>query len=204
MTPKLLINIDDLLRRRTVESERIEYKEGWNPEVVLSFPGPDRSIRLADLQAGKAVSRRYRNRRIGEFLKELDLTEGRSTGVPKILRVMNANASPTPVFETDEDRRYFLIRLPIHEGFVETEKTTLQVTPEVRRLLTMLHGEMGRSELMVVLGLKEEKHFREYYQQAAIQQGLIEMTVPDKPKSRLQKYRLTELGKQVLSMKNTK
>ncbi|MCK4303732.1 MAG: hypothetical protein KAY24_05800 [Candidatus Eisenbacteria sp.] len=28
---------------------------------------------------GHAVSRRYRNRRIGEFLKELDLTEGRST-----------------------------------------------------------------------------------------------------------------------------
>ena len=194
--------------------EPIEIRIDAKELVVLSFPGPDRSIRLADLQAGKAVSRRYRNRRIGEFLKELDLTEGRSTGVPKILRVMNANASPTPVFETDEDRSYFLIRLPIHEGFVETEKTTPQVTPksprshpevtpevtpEVRRLLTMLHGEMGRSELMVVLGLKDEKHFREYYQQAAIQQGLIEMTVPDKPKSRLQKYRLTELGKKLLS-----
>ena len=44
--------------------------------VILSFPGPDRSIRLDDLAAGRAVSRRYRNRRIGEFLKELDLTEG--------------------------------------------------------------------------------------------------------------------------------
>lgn len=31
----LPININDLLRRRTVESERIEYKAGWNPEVVL-------------------------------------------------------------------------------------------------------------------------------------------------------------------------
>ena len=38
---------------------------------MLSFPGPDRSIRLADFTAGRAVSRRYRNRRIGEFLKEL-------------------------------------------------------------------------------------------------------------------------------------
>ena len=60
---------------------------------MLSFPGPDRSIQLKDLQAGHAVSRRYRNRRIGEFLKELDLTEGRSTGIPKILRVMKANDS---------------------------------------------------------------------------------------------------------------
>ena len=27
-------------------------------------------------------SRRFRNRRLGEFLKELDLTEGRATGIP--------------------------------------------------------------------------------------------------------------------------
>lgn len=35
MTVKLPINIEDLLHRRTVESERIEYKEGWNPESIL-------------------------------------------------------------------------------------------------------------------------------------------------------------------------
>ncbi len=35
MTTKLPININDLLHRRAVESERIEYKEGWNPEVIL-------------------------------------------------------------------------------------------------------------------------------------------------------------------------
>ena len=57
---------------------------------------------------------RYRNRRIGEFLKELDLAEDRSTGIPKILRVMAENRSPGPEFETDEDRLSFLIRLPVH------------------------------------------------------------------------------------------
>jgi len=46
------------------------------------------------------------NRRIGEFLKELDLTEGRSTGIPKILKVMKENGSP-PEFETDEDHTSF-------------------------------------------------------------------------------------------------
>lgn len=35
ITFKLPINIDDLLYQRTVESERIEYKEGWNPESIL-------------------------------------------------------------------------------------------------------------------------------------------------------------------------
>jgi len=44
--------------------------------IVLSYPDPDRSVNMKDLIAGKAVSRRYRNRRIGELFKELDLTEG--------------------------------------------------------------------------------------------------------------------------------
>ena len=50
------------------------------------------------------MSRRYRNRnrRIGEFLKELDLSEGRSTGVPKILKAMTANGSTSPILETDD------------------------------------------------------------------------------------------------------
>ena len=89
--------------------------------VVLSFPGADRSVRMADLQQGRAISRRYRNRRIGEFLKELDLAEGRSTGVPKILRAMRNNGSPSPIFETDDDRTWFLARLPVHAGFSGTE-----------------------------------------------------------------------------------
>jgi ATP-dependent DNA helicase RecG len=94
--------------------EPIEVRISPEELVVLSFPGPERSIRMADLRAGKAVSRRYRNRRIGDFLKELDLTEGRSTGISKILKVMKENGSPPPEFETDDERSYFLIRLPAH------------------------------------------------------------------------------------------
>ncbi|MFM7227133.1 MAG: helix-turn-helix domain-containing protein, partial [Betaproteobacteria bacterium] len=35
MSAKLPINIADLLRQRTVESERIEYKTGWNPDAII-------------------------------------------------------------------------------------------------------------------------------------------------------------------------
>jgi ATP-dependent DNA helicase RecG len=113
--------------------EPIEIRITPEDLVVLSFPGPDRSIRMADLKKGKAVSRRYRNRRIGEFLKELDLTEGRSTGISKILKVMKGNHSPAPEFETDDDRTYFLIRLPVHPGTVSVESgqmDTTETTPE--------------------------------------------------------------------------
>ena len=80
-----------------------------------------------------------------------------------------------------------------------TPPVTPEVTPEVTRLLNVLTGAMGRTEIMTTLGLKDEKHFRERYQQAAVAAGLVEMTIPGKPKSRLQQYRLTPAGKALLA-----
>ena len=85
---------------------------------ILSHPGTDRSISMEGLKNYRAVSRRYRNCRIGEFLKELHLTEGRNTGFQKIIRALKANGSPMPVFETDDDRTYFLTTIPIHPDFL--------------------------------------------------------------------------------------
>ena len=56
--------------------EPVEIRIMHDELVVLSYPGPDRSVRLEQLRAGKAMPRRYRNRRIGEFLKELEFTGG--------------------------------------------------------------------------------------------------------------------------------
>ena len=65
----------------------------------------------------RVSNRRYRNRRIGDFLKELHLTEGRNNGFKKIIDALEANGSPKPEFETDEDRSYSITRLFVHEGF---------------------------------------------------------------------------------------
>ena len=59
---------------------------------------------------------------LGDFLKELHLTEGRCTGVPKIHKAMEANGSPPAIFETDDECHYFLTILPIHPE--ATKKTT--------------------------------------------------------------------------------
>ena len=65
------------------------------------------------------LTNHYRNRRIGDFLKELHLTVGRNTGFKKMLDALEANGSPKPEFETDEDRSYFITRLFIHEEFTK-------------------------------------------------------------------------------------
>jgi Fic family protein len=77
---------------------------------------------------------------------------------------------------------------------LSTPGVTPEVTPEVRKMLSIMKGEMTRKKIQQILGLKDEKHFRTAYQQPAIAAGLIEMTVPDKPNSRLQKYRITPQG----------
>ncbi len=72
-----------------------------------------------------------------------------------------------------------------------------QVTPQVKRLLTALDGEMDRAALQAALDLTDRKSFRERYLHPALEAGLIEMTRPDKPNSRLQRYCLTALGLEV-------
>jgi len=57
---------------------------------------------------------------------------------------------------------------------------------------------MSREQLQGVLGLKDRKSFRERYLVPALSEGLIEMTLPDKPNSSLQKYFLTGSGKHLL------
>ena len=76
-------------------------------------------------------------------------------------------------------------------------EVTGEVTGEVACLLAVINGPMKRQEIQDALGLKHEDHFREAYLIPALHAGLIEMTIPDKPRSRLQKYRLTRTGSTV-------
>lgn len=87
---------------------------------IISFPGIDRSVPMDVIKRGERFRTRvYRNRRLGEFLKELHLSEGHSTGVPTIQDELAKNGSPRAVFETDEDRRGLCVRIPIHPDFLK-------------------------------------------------------------------------------------
>lgn len=187
---------------------------------VLSYPGPDRSVRIEDLRAGRAVSRRYRNRRIGEFLKELNLAEGRSTGIPKILKAMSENGSPAPVFETDEDRGYFLIRFPAHPSSApgKTGKASgghgahdgahdeahdisaIDLSVTERRILSVCgEGPRKASELLGALGYKSRTGNFKRSLNRLLDSRILERTLGNAPRSRNQRYRLTALGEKILT-----
>lgn len=81
-----------------------------------------------------------------------------------------------------------------------TPQVSPQVTPQVAALLAALHDPMTREQLQAVLGLTDRKSFRERYLRPALDAGWIEMTIPEKPRSRMQKYRLSATGSTLRGM----
>jgi ATP-dependent DNA helicase RecG len=90
-----------------------------------------------------------------------------------------------------------------HEAPV-TPHVTPHVTPQVERLLMVLQGAMDRDELQAALDLKDRKSFRERYLRPALKAGFIRMTIPAKPTSRQQRYRLAPAGKAHLAARRRK
>ena len=85
---------------------------------IISYPGPVHGIKPEHLLEGRQVPPvPARNRRIGEFLKDLKLAEGRLSGVPKVFHAMRQNGSPLPIFDFDDGRSYFRATLPAHPEY---------------------------------------------------------------------------------------
>jgi ATP-dependent DNA helicase RecG len=106
---------------RSYDGEREPTKVYLYPDrmEITSYPGPMPGLNIRDFEEGRSLPPvPNRNRRIGEFLKDLRLAEGRGTGIPKIKRKMRENQSPAPKFDFDETRTYFRVTLPAHPQFV--------------------------------------------------------------------------------------
>jgi ATP-dependent DNA helicase RecG len=133
----------------------IEVRIEPNSIVVYSLAGPMPPITNDDLKKEKIVARNYRNRRIGDFLKELELTEGRSTGFPKIYRAMRNNGSPDPIFETDANNQFFLAQLPIHPAFVG-DNVAKDVIKELSERQKVILGLMRENDRISAIELSQK------------------------------------------------
>ena len=162
---------------------------------VLTFPGPLPPVSKEMLKQRRIIARNYRNRRVGDFLKELNLTEGRSTGFPTIYDSMHENGSPKPIFETDDDFGYFLVILPIHPLFLEAAPV---LNKEASKILQFCITAKKRSEILEKIGLSN--HPKNYNTHIAplFDSGLLTYTIPDKPRSSIQKYITTAYGTQMI------
>lgn len=74
-------------------------------------------------------------------------------------------------------------------------------TPQVQSVLQAARRESTREALQQAAGIRDRKHFRRAILKPLIESGLLEMTLPDKPRSSKQRYRLTEAGQAYLKEK---
>lgn len=234
------------------EESPIEVQVFPDQITILSYPGPMPPITNTDLQQRRVVSRAYRNRRIGDFLKEIDLTEGKSTGFPIIRDAMAGNGNPEPVFYTDKDQILFLVTLPCHSEIQGTmigamtgtmislaDATAMLVNiidivginkvleyditdalPAIRDRFNTIKGTMigamtgtkllalidymvqdrKKEDILSFLGLTNKTENFNRYIKPLIELGWLEWTIPEKPKSKRQKYKLTLKGRKLLKV----
>ena|GEM_PF-1665756 len=120
------------------------------------------------------------------IVKRLEHQHPNTLNFSKRLFDQSANNLPAPVWQSDPALG---VRVTFQTG---------EVTEKVMRLLHVMTDSMKRSEIQHHLGLKHEEHFRRAYLLPAMEAALLEMTIPDKPRSRLQQYRPTRKGLQFL------
>jgi predicted HTH transcriptional regulator len=78
---------------------------------------------------------------------------------------------------------------------IASEQVTPQVAAQVAKTLQAADHPSSRESLQDMMGIKDREHFRRTYLDPLLRAGWLERTIPGKPTSRLQKYRLTEKGR---------
>jgi ATP-dependent DNA helicase RecG len=173
----------------------------------MQCPGPEAYIDMEKFERGEAHSRRYRNRRIGEFLKDIDLSEKQNTGIKKILNQLAENGSPPPEFETNAERNYLITTIRIHDGFIDqTSDLSLNgmsdklsdkpdvsenMTPE-KEMLSLISNQTASGEWLTTRQVaemigKSQATVRRYFQKL-VEAGFVDMRGENKNRE----YKLKE------------
>ncbi len=190
-----------LIERGQVRTENSNKPHGFgilNPTTFTPFP---------------------KNPVIGSFFREIHRADELGSGMRNMMKYGKAYGGADPeMIEGDVFR--IVIKVPDY-GQTKTKmevipqvtqqvtgevtgEVTDEVTGEVFRLLNILvRTPLTRTEIQSVLELKGQANFRDRYLKPALKMAFIEMTIPDKPKSSKQKYRLTEAGR-IMQAQRTK
>ncbi|MDR0938239.1 MAG: putative DNA binding domain-containing protein [Mediterranea sp.] len=151
----------------------------------------------------------YRNPIIAEAMKVMKYVNMFNRGISRVQEYLEDNGS--------EPARFFVDKLTVFEVCVEdanltdmrrygananeqitpqvATQVTTQVTTQVKALIDIFGDTpLTRIEILEKLSLANRVWLLKGYIKPALRLGLIEMTIPDKPNSRLQQYRLTSLG----------
>ena len=182
--------------------DRIEVE---NPGILL--PG----LTVEDMKQGIS---KIRNHVIARVFREVNLIEQWGSGMPRIFRearelglpeleIMEVGMRVRVVVGLSEQIKIGKTVTPTQSPTQSPTKTAIDQENPMRIFLKPLEDrDRSTLELMEHMGLKHRASFRENYLHPALEKGYIQRTIPDKPSSRKQKYRLTLTGHQFLNSEN--
>jgi len=185
---------------KSKESQRLEFKESFGKETIETVAAFSNSLGGVIL-IGVYIAV-HRNKLLAEAFYLHGDIEKFGTGFFRIRKEMGNSPELQFVFESFNE----FTRTGIDITPQVTLQDTPQDTPQDQKLILILEDELSGDAIQEILGLSDREYFRKEHIKPAIEQGLIEMTIPDKPNSKNQKYRLTKTGKQMkekLENKNT-
>lgn len=185
------------------ENHRIEYKReltGHLEKEIVAFLNAQESglpygVTERDFFDGYSVPR---NKELMRVLRDLEIVEHLGSGVPRILKAYGPQ-----VFEIRES--YLRVTFPYAQPVAATNAAGPESGPESIRqrvLQELALRELSKSDLAKAIGQKSVSSKLNVRIREMLTDGLIEYTVPDKPNSRLQKYRLTSNGRTFLNTLN--
>ena len=144
---------------------------------------------------------RLRNPALARIFREAGIMEQRGTGIQRVFEQVAKAGLPEPVIEEIQDRVRVTIYVPSHDpGQVgeQVSKSSEQVSKsseQVMAVLTAADTPRSRSELLAAIGLADAYGNYRRHLLPLVEKGYLARTIPDKPNSRLQRYRLTDAGR---------
>ena len=154
---------------------------------------------------------------IAQVLYRAGIIERWGTGTLNIMDWCRENHAPVPTWEERAGSIVITFRpamefeldlggqttpVTVQDTIQDTDQDPIRVSAEIARMLPICKAPISRKDLMDLLGLHNLANFRQVYLHPAIEAGLIERTLPEKPQSRHQQYRLTAKGQRWLRKRN--
>lgn len=176
----------------------------YDDRIVVESPGG--LVSGLTVETMRGVSR-LRNPSIARIFRDAGLIEQWGSGVNRVYAELAAAGLPEPVIEEVVDRVRVTISVHDHSANPAPTPQVVQHGSNDRRhdgrydvgmLSAAADGPVHRDTLLTAVGLKPLSQNYSRHVVPLLDAGLLAMTVPDKPRSKAQRYRLTDSGRAVL------
>jgi ATP-dependent DNA helicase RecG len=180
-------------------------------EITSPGPLPD-TLPIEELGTGRSE---IRNRILAPIFKDLKLIEAWGTGIQRMRReVADYPEIELVLQEVGHAFQVQFRKLPVSSSSPtyrtrtgqgpDKQRTSFELGPDMLKLLDFCRTGRSVKEMMRFLGLKHRETFLKNYLHPLIQERLILMTIPDKPKSPKQRYVITPAGLKALGSDSQK